>query len=230
MTKRFLIPALLLACAAGTAQAASVTYTAYTTPQNTPLALPFDQTLSLSKFNPSLGTLTGISFTVSNSVSGYVSIYNVDTSSHTFTNATAGDTVTASTTVGSVPESVMTTSNVTVASGSASPGVNNYLPATTVTTTGSQVLPMSDWGAYTGTGGSMVSFSFAAGAATYGGTETNGSGDLYFGGKVKGYGSISITYTYTPFAVPEPASLGLLGIGMAGLLSFRRLFKRKVVA
>jgi PEP-CTERM motif len=33
-------------------------------------------------------------------------------------------------------------------------------------------------------------------------------------------------FQVTPFSVPEPGSMALLGIGMTGFLAFRRLFKR----
>jgi hypothetical protein len=39
----------------------------------------------------------------------------------------------------------------------------------------------------------------------------------------------STTLSFTP-VVPEPTSLALMGIGMSGLVAFRRLFKRSVVA
>jgi hypothetical protein len=42
--------------------------------------------------------------------------------------------------------------------------------------------------------------------------------------------TVGTTLSFSQSAIPEPASIALLGIGMTGFLAFRRLFKRTSVA
>jgi PEP-CTERM motif len=51
------------------------------------------------------------------------------------------------------------------------------------------------------------------------------SSDLVINSKSNG----GYKFEVTPFSVPEPGSMALLGIGMTGFLAFRRLFKRNSV-
>jgi len=58
------------------------------------------------------------------------------------------------------------------------------------------------------------------------------SKDIFLTGGMGGNGvSLSVvTQAYSSTGVPEPASMALLGIGMTGLLAFRRFFKKASVA
>jgi hypothetical protein len=226
MIKRFLIPALLLACVAGTAQAGSITYTDYIDQTS----VPYSSTLYLQKFDGGPNeVLTGVTITVSNTVDATPQVYNTTGSTVDFTSASATIPVTATTLT--TPGDSVTVTNTTTAmltgTYAATPGLNTYTATTNTTSSSTSVLP-ANFGGYKGSGTFGTSVSFAPLGATYSGSYI-GSG-LFFGGSSTAGGYVSVTYTYTTLAVPEPASMALLGIGMAGLLSFRRLFKRKAVA
>jgi hypothetical protein len=81
--------------------------------------------------------------------------------------------------------------------------------------------------------GSTVVFNFTPSSAGFVDFSVTSSGTLsayFLTGLTPGVTASGINVTTSSVAVPEPASIALLGIGMTGFLAFRRLFKRTAVA
>jgi len=206
----------LLASAVGPAQAAMISFDSTMVPVG---AIPSTNNVAIQKFDTSLGTLTGITFTLNETVKADVQVDNITSSSLAFTNAFSS-VPTTGTGPGGLSLAVTATANV--ASGTAAPGLNSY-PGTTDMASSTSVYT-GPFGPYEGPGVTFQTLTFAAGDGTFGGT--GGPGSLFFGGTALAGGYISVTYTYTPAAIPEPSSMALLGIGMVGFFTYRRLFKR----
>lgn len=71
-------------------------------------------------------------------------------------------------------------------------------------------------------GGSNPTFSPAGVNGGFGYADPNSGGSVDGGGVNSGDGSVVVTFLNASVSVPEPASLVVLGIGLAGLLTLRR--------
>jgi hypothetical protein len=216
----------------GSATAASITQT-FNDPLPSgaaTLVLPFNFAAQANSFDTSLGTLTSVVITVTTRVAGSVQIISLNQTppnGPTSSYSNAGDQTNVHVTgPGGLNETYVAQTN------GVSGTVNNPTPTQIVTVTTRTGLTGSTTASQTITGAGLIAYetppsmntvtlNYTAGPST-----VMGTGNVAFQGNATAGATLSITYNYIA-AVPEPASMSLLGIGMAGFFAFRRFFNKR---
>jgi hypothetical protein len=205
-----------LASSAAMANVISFSHTTATT------ATPFSDTFTLSNFNTSLGTLTGVAVTLSYTTTGEVDVFNSTVSPQAFTNATSSVPLTLT-----APAGLTSSANAVAGpiNGVANPGFNAFTGIPGSGTLTVNVLPANFLSFEIPPAALTSSFTVAAGTGLFSGNSVQG---VFFGGSATAGGTTTVTYTYTvpSSGAPEPATAALMGGALIGLGLLRKRPKR----
>jgi hypothetical protein len=208
----------------GSARAGQITQT-FTSPAAT---VPYTVTFMANQFNMPGETLNSVEIEVTSTITGTISVINISQSAQTFSNATSSVPVSLSGPGGLALGVTATTSGQsgTIAAAPANGFTKETLDGNSVTGSVTTTLVPPNLGPYIGSGMATLPFTFSAGSGTFGGS-SSANGSVFFGGSATASANVTLIYNFTAAAVPEPASMGLLGIGMAGFFAFRRFFDKR---
>ena len=177
---------------------------------------------TLPDFNTSLGTLESVDITLSIKSCSTLEVYNTSSNPQAFSNASL-------TLFGSItgPDNTVlnTTLDAMLPSGLAQSGINSI--STGKNTASTQESPAAaQLGLWENQTSGVIDFSYTKGNPTFEGTDVGGD-NLLFGGNLKGFGDVTVEYTYLsdatpPLATPEPSGkyLSSMAAGAMALMLF----------
>jgi hypothetical protein len=206
-----------LAGAAMPAAAAIEVFSASYGSSGSPLPFGGDQSLSLNKFDTSLGVLTDIT----------IDLYSEDTAESEILNCTPGNLPYSAATT-TIPVVITALGGLTTTLSATAGPFSGVAPARSVTVDGgpspinvssSVDVALGDFAAYEGLGSQTFDLSVLIGEPFIEGSGAN----LAFAGLGSSYGSVEVVYGYT--SVPEPGNgwAGLVAAGLCGIAVASRL-------
>lgn len=201
---------------AGTISGGTVVYPVFPVTGNEPI----NQTMVFNQFNPTLGTLTGVSIAIDDNTSATIEITNQSSAATSFPFS-----ITGSVTVSDPSNIVLATdpNPINVSSSTGTLAVGSAFGPNTYTTSSSATINLGALSEFIGSG--SIDLNLLASSLD---TVTGAGNTTSF--SANGSGSVSVTYNYSTASASTPIpATGLLslvgGLAMVGGVAIRRRFK-----